>query len=262
MSNRPYMPLWVSDYIGDTQHLTAAEHGAYMLLIMAYWQRGGALPADAGRLSRIARMTADEWAQSEATLREFFTVEAGEWRHARIEAELAKVREKSAKAAASAKRRHSDGNADAQRTQSEGTCERNATHTHTQRSEESNLLPQEQEAAREEVKAKKFDLGGVGVGLGGDPSVEARRAVARELNIGDPTPILEAYRRWGPARRARAPDALFRKFASSRFPKLTGSELAACQPLAEPEPAIPKSTARPSPQLAALLANGARRHAH
>lgn len=262
MSNRPYMPLWVSDYIGDTQHLTAAEHGAYMLLIMAYWQRGAALPADGARLARIARMTPDEWSSSEFTLREFFTIKDGEWRHSRIEAELAKVREKSAKASASAKRRHSDSNADAERTQSEGTCERTATHTHTQISEESNPSLTEQEAAREEVKAKKFDLGGVGVGFGGDPSVEARRAVARELNIGDPTPILEAYRRWEPSRRARAPDALFRKFARSRFPKLTDGELAACLPLAGPEPAIPKSTARPSPQLAALIANGARRHAH
>jgi len=261
MSNRPFMPLWVSDYIGDTQHLTTAEHGAYLLLIMAYWQRGKALPADSTRLARIARMTPDEWSRCEDTLREFFTVEGDDWRHDRIEDELAKVREKSAKASASAKRRHSDGNADAERMQSEGTCERTATHTHTQRSEESNPSLTEQVAVREAVKAKKFDLGGVGVGLGGDPSVEARRAVARDLNIGDPTPILEAYRRWGGSRSAKLPDAKFRSFAKTNFARLTPEQRAACQPLAEPEPAIPKSTARPSPQLAALLAKG-NRHAH
>ena len=127
--------------------------------------------------------------------------------------------------------------------------------------EESTPLPSEQVAAREEVKAKKFDLGGVGVGLGGDPSVEARRAVARDLNIGDPTPILEAYRRWGGSRSAKLPDAKFRSFAKTNFARLTPEQRAACQPLAEPEPAIPKSTARPSPQLAALLAKG-NRHAH
>lgn len=260
MSNRPFMPLWVSDYLGDTLHLSAAEHGAYMLLIMAYWQKGKALPDDGARLANIARMSAFEWSRSEHTLREFFTVEDGEWRHSRIETELAKVREKSAKASASAKRRHSDGNADAERTQSEGTCERTATHTHTQRSEESNPSLTEQEAAREAVKVKKFDLSGVGVGLGGDPSVEARREVARVLNIGDPSPVLEAYRRWPPSKRSRSPDAHFRRAAPTIFARLTEAERAACVPLAT-VPDIPKSTARPSPQLAALLAKGSR-HAH
>lgn len=126
--------------------------------------------------------------------------------------------------------------------------------------EESNPLPSEQVAAREEVKANKFDLGGVGVGLGGDPSVEARREVARLLNIGDPGPVLEAYRRWPPSKRSRSPDAHFRRAAPTIFARLTEAERAACLPLAELEP-IPKSTARPSPQLAALLAKG-NRHAH
>lgn len=261
MSNRPFMPLWVSDYIGDTLHLSAAEHGAYMLLIMAYWQKGKALPDDGARLANIARMTADEWSRSEDTLREFFTIEGGEWRHARIETELAKVREKSAKASASAKRRHSDGNADAERTQSEGTCERTATHTHTQRSEESNPSLTEQEAAREEVKAKKFDLSGVGLGWGSpEPSVEAMRAVARKLNIGDPGPIVEAYRAW-PSESPRNRDAHFRSAAVTIFGNFTPEQRAACQPLAEPEPAIPKSTAKPSRELAALLSRGSR-HAH
>lgn len=127
--------------------------------------------------------------------------------------------------------------------------------------EESTPLPSEQVAAREEVKAKKFDLSGVGVGWGSpEPSVEAMRAVARKLNIGDPGPIVEAYRTW-PSRPPRNRDAHFRTAAVTIFGNFTPAQRAACQPLAEPEPAIPKSTARPSPQLAALLAKG-NRHAH
>lgn len=56
MSEKPVMPLWVSDFLGDTLDLDAAEIGAYMLLLMAQWNRGGAsLPADAQKLKRVAR---------------------------------------------------------------------------------------------------------------------------------------------------------------------------------------------------------------
>lgn len=91
--------------------------------------------------------------------------------------------------------------------------------------------------------------------------MEARRAVARDLNIGDPTPIVDAYRRWGGSRNAESPDAKFRSFARTKFRNFTPEQRAACQPLAEPEPAIPKSTAKPSRELAALLSRGSR-HAH
>lgn len=99
----PYMPLFVADYLADTAHLSAAEHGAYLLLIMNYWQRCKPLPNDDRKLARIARMTDDEWAVSKDNISEFFHVSGDEWRHSRIENEISIVSEKSAKAKASAR---------------------------------------------------------------------------------------------------------------------------------------------------------------
>jgi len=94
----PYMPLFVADYLADTAHLTAAEHGAYLMLVMNYWQRGKPLPADDRKLARIARMSDAEWQDSRDTLAEFFHEEDGFWSHKRIEAEIAVAEEKTNKA--------------------------------------------------------------------------------------------------------------------------------------------------------------------
>lgn len=56
MSKAPFMPLWVSDFLGDTLDLDATEIGAYMLLLMAQWNRDGAsLSPDQEKLRRICR---------------------------------------------------------------------------------------------------------------------------------------------------------------------------------------------------------------
>lgn len=81
---RPWMPLYVADYLADTAHLEAAESGAYLHLIMHYWINGG-LPNDDRRLARIAKMADREWLKSKATIQDFFD---DGWRHGRIEFEM------------------------------------------------------------------------------------------------------------------------------------------------------------------------------
>jgi uncharacterized protein YdaU (DUF1376 family) len=97
MAALPYMPLYVADYLADAAHLTTQEHGAYLLLIMNYWQRGGPLPDDDARLARIARMGPREWARVRDNLSEFFEVACGTWSHSRVDSELARVSAKSLK---------------------------------------------------------------------------------------------------------------------------------------------------------------------
>lgn len=98
------MPLYVADYLAGTAHLSAAEHGAYMLLIMHYWSKGG-LPEDEESIRRITRLTPRQWSQSRDVLRSFF---CDQWRHKRIDEELGKAIEKSKVNSANAKRRHSE----------------------------------------------------------------------------------------------------------------------------------------------------------
>jgi uncharacterized protein YdaU (DUF1376 family) len=85
--NRPWMPLYVGDYLGDTGHLTTAQHGAYLLLMMHYWRKGE-LPGDDRQLSKITKLPLKTWCDYRATLQDFFYEG---WKHKRIDAELEKM---------------------------------------------------------------------------------------------------------------------------------------------------------------------------
>ncbi len=76
MSSTPFMPLWVSDFLGDTLDLDATEIGAYMLLLMAQWNRDGeSLPDDAKKLQRVARCGRN-WATVWGSIERFFEKDA------------------------------------------------------------------------------------------------------------------------------------------------------------------------------------------
>lgn len=90
MSAPPYMKLYVADYLGDTHHLSAIEHGAYMLLLMGMWRAGGTLPAADANLSRLARCTPPEWEAVKAAILPFFKRSRGKLTHKRITSEMAK----------------------------------------------------------------------------------------------------------------------------------------------------------------------------
>jgi uncharacterized protein YdaU (DUF1376 family) len=81
------MPLYVGDYLGDTGHLTTAQHGAYLLLMMHYWRKGE-LPDDDRQLSKITKLPLRTWGEYPPILQDFF--HSG-WRHKRIDAELERM---------------------------------------------------------------------------------------------------------------------------------------------------------------------------
>ncbi|WP_095200551.1 YdaU family protein [Mesorhizobium carmichaelinearum] len=104
MSERPFMQLYVSDFVGDTLQLSTEQIGAYMLILMAMWNAGGRLPDDDAKLARVARLSLKRWRAISGDLLTFFEREAGEIGHKRLTKELHKAQVKSeARAAAGAR---------------------------------------------------------------------------------------------------------------------------------------------------------------
>lgn len=104
MSAPPYMKLYVADYLGDTHHLGVVEHGAYLLLLMAMWRAGGALPATDANLAKLARCTPDQWAEIRDVVLPYFKRSRGRLTHKRLSEELAKYETTSGKRSEAGKR--------------------------------------------------------------------------------------------------------------------------------------------------------------
>jgi uncharacterized protein YdaU (DUF1376 family) len=94
------MPLYVGDYLGDTGHLTTAQHGAYLLLMMHYWRKGE-LPDDNSQLAKITKLPLRTWCDYRPVLQNFFH---DGWKHKRIDAELERMMRVSEKRAIAGKK--------------------------------------------------------------------------------------------------------------------------------------------------------------
>jgi uncharacterized protein YdaU (DUF1376 family) len=112
------MKLYIGDYLGDTSHLTTLQHGAYLLLIMAYWQKGGCIRNADAMLRQCTRTTELEWQECRETILEFFEDREGFLYHHRIDKELHKRADISSKSKFAADARWCGRNADAMPTHS------------------------------------------------------------------------------------------------------------------------------------------------
>lgn len=74
MSKLPSMPLFVDAYLGDTTHLKTEEHGAYLLLLMGMWARGGSLADNDEDNASICRLSLLAWRKMKPRILPFLAV--------------------------------------------------------------------------------------------------------------------------------------------------------------------------------------------
>lgn len=92
-----YYERHLGDYAKDTGHLSMTEHGAYTLLLDRYYYTEQGIPED--QVYRVARArTKEERDAVDVVLREFFSLVNGAWIKGRCEEEIAKARDRIARA--------------------------------------------------------------------------------------------------------------------------------------------------------------------
>jgi uncharacterized protein YdaU (DUF1376 family) len=73
MTSKPWMPLYVGDFIATTMHLGATETGIYIRLLMHCWHHGS-IPRDDRSLALIAHCDTRLWHRYRETVLQFFDV--------------------------------------------------------------------------------------------------------------------------------------------------------------------------------------------
>lgn len=115
MSGSAWTAFYWGDYLRDTQDLSLAEHGAYLLLLAFYYCSGGPLQASIKHgnkhMLRVCKASCkkDEEAVESVLLR-FFERDGDVWRHRRADEELSKRKRLSERAHKAAKGRWAGGN--------------------------------------------------------------------------------------------------------------------------------------------------------
>lgn len=73
MAEYPSLPLFTDAFLSDTLHLTAAQIGAYMMMLMSAWRSPDCtIPNDDTFLARICRMDKRTWLSNKSTLLAFW----------------------------------------------------------------------------------------------------------------------------------------------------------------------------------------------
>lgn len=97
MADFPCLPLWTDAYMADTGHLTAEEHGSYILLLIEAWRSADcSLPDDDALLARHAKLTTAKWRSAKPIIMAFWRLDnrRGRWTQKRLKKERSKAAQK------------------------------------------------------------------------------------------------------------------------------------------------------------------------
>jgi uncharacterized protein YdaU (DUF1376 family) len=124
-----YYEHHLGDYAQATAHLSFVEDAAYSRCIRKYYADERPLPANIAAVQRlVGARTREEREAVAVVLKEFFVLADDGWHNKRCDEEISRYQDKRTKAKRSADARwnrepeHTDGNADAMRTHSEGNA--------------------------------------------------------------------------------------------------------------------------------------------
>lgn len=192
MSKRPWMPLYVADYLADTFDLRADESGVYLTMLMLAWRRPDAgLPNDMEWLKRSLKSCLSDMHGHQFNrivpklLERFFTLEDGVWTNKRLTNERQKADKWSANASENANKRWSKAK------ENKDIPDAKAMLTHSQSHSESQSNPPggaQAPAAEFRTPSKVlFDEGVKFLGRHGQSDRNARTLIGKwRKNIGDP----------------------------------------------------------------------------
>ena len=88
--------IWMKVYVAETQRismtLSLEEFGAYMLLVLFYWQNHGPFPDDPKRLARMCNVSEKRFSEMREVLTDHFEIRDGEWQSPRLDHEIEEAR--------------------------------------------------------------------------------------------------------------------------------------------------------------------------
>lgn len=149
-----YLTLYTGDYLRDTRHLSCAEHGIYLLLLMHCWDSRGPVPLDERKIAGICgARSGDEVEAMRRILAEFFTRMDDGWYQPRMQREIERAQAISADRQRAAFTRHKGRDASAMQVQSKS----NALDTNTNTTITTNTTPNTTTAASDTKVVCKDD---------------------------------------------------------------------------------------------------------
>ena len=92
----PWFPFNIKDFVTNTLRLNTEAKGAYLMLILDYYQTETAPPDDDEVLAAVTGLSIEAWKRHRRVIAPLFEIKDGVWRHTRIEEEMRDASEKHA----------------------------------------------------------------------------------------------------------------------------------------------------------------------